>query len=315
MNAPLDTRQTIRSLSQEGYKYGFVTDIEADTAPPGLNEDTVRFISAKKGEPEWLLDWRLAAFRAWREMTEPDWAKVNIAPIDYQASTYYSAPKQQAGPTSLDEVDPELLAMYEKLGIPLKERAALAGVEPVGVAVDAVFDSVSVATTFKRELGALGMRAAIIPENGWAQRASVGVEQRGAVHLAGKPYSANPGRFARMRRRGITLPAHVGLPGSLRRRKLLEISLRVGVGDSVRYLTKHGGIVNRLVRRGTYRPDALIAGIAASLQHPASGSDLGIRGFHINTFNQVELVERWRQHALAVYGHEGEYEHERGSAS
>src|SRR6266704_4927022 len=157
MTAPLDTRQTIRSLSQEGYKYGFITDIEADTAPPGLSEDTVRFISAKKGEPEWLLDWRLAAFRAWREMTEPDWAKVNIAPIDYQASTYYSAPKQQAGPTSLDEVDPELLAMYEKLGIPLKERAALAGVEPVGVAVDAVFDSVSVATTFKRELGELGI--------------------------------------------------------------------------------------------------------------------------------------------------------------
>jgi len=157
MNAPLDTRQTIRSLSQEGYKYGFITDIEADTAPPGLSEDTVRFISAKKGEPEWLLDWRLAAFRAWREMTEPDWAKLNIAPIDYQASTYYSAPKQQTGPTSLDEVDPELLAMYEKLGIPLKERAALAGVEPVGVAVDAVFDSVSVATTFKRELGELGI--------------------------------------------------------------------------------------------------------------------------------------------------------------
>src|SRR5712691_1477759 len=142
MSASLDTQDTIRTLSQEGYKYGFVTDIEADTAPPGLNEDTVRFISAKKGEPERLFDWRLAPFRASREMTEPDWAKVNIAPIDYQASTYYSAPKQQAGPTSLDEVDPELLAMYEKLGIPLRERAALAGVEPVGVAVDAVFDSV-----------------------------------------------------------------------------------------------------------------------------------------------------------------------------
>src|SRR6266705_4331928 len=157
MTAPLDTRQTIRSLSQEGYKYGFVTDIEADTAPPGLSEDTVRFISAKKGEPEWLLDWRLAAFRAWREMTEPNWAKVNVAPIDYQAATYYSAPKESAGPKSLDEVDPELLAMYEKLGIPLKERAALAGVELAGVAVDAVFDSVSVATTFKEELGKLGI--------------------------------------------------------------------------------------------------------------------------------------------------------------
>src|SRR5580765_5110540 len=157
MSASLDTQDTIRTLSQEGYKYGFVTDIEADTAPPGLTEDTVRFISAKKGEPEWLLDWRLAAFRAWREMTEPNWAKVNVAPIDYQAATYYSAPKQSAGPTSLDEVDPELLAMYEKLGIPLKERAALAGVELAGVAVDAVFDSVSVATTFKKELGELGI--------------------------------------------------------------------------------------------------------------------------------------------------------------
>src|SRR2546423_4776847 len=157
MSASLDTQRTIRSLSQEGYKYGFVTDIEADTAPPGLNEDTVRFISAKKGEPEWLLDWRLAAFRAWRGMTEPNWAKVNVAPIDYQAATYYSAPKQSAGPKSLDEVDPELLAMYEKLGIPLKERAALAGVELAGVAVDAVFDSVSVATTFKEELGKLGI--------------------------------------------------------------------------------------------------------------------------------------------------------------
>src|SRR5260370_38054891 len=143
--------------------------MEADTAPPGLNEDTVRFISAKKGEPEWLLDWRLAAFRAWREMTEPDWAKLNIAPIDYQASTYYSAPKQQAGPTSLDEVDPELLAMYEKLGIPLKERAALAGVEPIGVAVDAVFDSVSRATTFKRELGELDIIFSSFDDAGLAQ--------------------------------------------------------------------------------------------------------------------------------------------------
>src|SRR5713226_6422204 len=152
MSASLDTQNTIRTLSQEGYKYGFVTDIEADTAPPGLDEDTVRFISAKKGEPEWLLDWRLAAFRAWREMTEPNWAKVNVAPIDYQASTYYSAPKQSSGPKSLDEVDPELLSMYEKLGIPLKEREALAG-----VAVDAVFDSVSVATTFKSQLAELGI--------------------------------------------------------------------------------------------------------------------------------------------------------------
>ena len=152
MSASLDTQQTVRALSQEGYKYGFVTDIEADEAPPGLNEDTVRFISAKKEEPEWLLEWRLAAFRAWREMTAPDWAKLNVAPIDYQAATYFSAPKQNAGPKSLDEVDPELLLMYEKLGIPLREREALAG-----IAVDAVFDSVSVATTFKAQLGELGI--------------------------------------------------------------------------------------------------------------------------------------------------------------
>ncbi|HEX3860855.1 MAG TPA: Fe-S cluster assembly protein SufB [Stellaceae bacterium] len=157
MTATLDTQQTVRSLSQEGYKYGFVTDIEADSAPPGLDESTVRFISAKKGEPDWLLEWRLEAFRAWREMTAPDWAKLNVAPIDYQGATYYSAPKQSDGPKSLDEVDPELLAMYEKLGIPLREREALAGVQPVGVAVDAVFDSVSVATTFKGQLGALGI--------------------------------------------------------------------------------------------------------------------------------------------------------------
>src|SRR4030081_4063671 len=152
MSASLDTQQTIRSLSEEGYKYGFATDTEADSAPPGLNEDTVRFISAKKGEPEWLLEWRLAAFRAWREMPEPDWAKVEFPPIDYQAASYYSAPRLQAGPKSLDEIDPELLRTYEKLGIPLREREVLAG-----VAVDAVFDSVSVATTFKGQLAELGI--------------------------------------------------------------------------------------------------------------------------------------------------------------
>ena len=152
MTSSPETLQTVRTLSQEGYKYGFVTDIEAETAPPGLDEDTIRFISAKKEEPEWLLEWRLTAFRAWREMTEPDWAKLQLAPIDYQAATYYSAPKQIAGPKSLDEVDPELLRTYEKLGIPLREREMLAG-----VAVDAVFDSISVATTFKEELRKLGI--------------------------------------------------------------------------------------------------------------------------------------------------------------
>jgi Fe-S cluster assembly protein SufB len=137
---------------REGYKYGFVSDIESESAPPGLNEDTIRFISAKKQEPEWLLDWRLESFRHWQKMDNPHWAKLRIAPIDYQAATYYSAPKRQNALKSLDEVDPELLKTYEKLGIPLNERAALAG-----VAVDAVFDSVSVATTFKKTLAELGI--------------------------------------------------------------------------------------------------------------------------------------------------------------
>src|ERR1700722_5820585 len=152
MTGSAQTLETIRSLD-EGYKYGFVTDIENEQAPPGLSEETVAYISAKKGEPEWLLAWRLVAFRHWQKMENPDWAKLRIAPIDYQAASYYSAPKSPSDrPKSLDEVDPELLRTYEKLGIPLMERAALAG-----VAVDAVFDSVSVATTFKKKLGELGI--------------------------------------------------------------------------------------------------------------------------------------------------------------
>jgi len=140
-------------LTSQEYKYGFVTDIKADTAPPGLSEDIVRWISAKKQEPEFMLEWRLKAFRHWQTMVEPTWPNVHYSPIDYQAISYYSAPKSKKdGPKSLDEVDPELLATYEKLGIPLSERAALAG-----VAVDAVFDSVSVATTFKGELEKLGI--------------------------------------------------------------------------------------------------------------------------------------------------------------
>jgi Fe-S cluster assembly protein SufB len=152
MSSSIATLDTVRSLAQDGYKYGFVTEIEADEAPAGLDENTVRFISAKKGEPRWLLDWRLAAFRGWQKMTPPNWAKLQLVPIDYQAATYYSAPRQSAVPKSLDEVDPELLRTYEKLGIPLREREALAG-----VAVDAVFDSVSVATTFKEKLAELGI--------------------------------------------------------------------------------------------------------------------------------------------------------------
>ncbi len=154
MSNPVSAKaaDTLRDVAGEGYKYGFVTEIESETAPPGLNEEIVAFISAKKHEPQWLLDWRLSAYRHWQKMDEPHWAKLRVAPIDYQAATYYSAPKRQNAPKSLDEVDPELLRTYEKLGIPLNERAALAG-----VAVDAVFDSVSVATTFKEKLGELGI--------------------------------------------------------------------------------------------------------------------------------------------------------------
>jgi Fe-S cluster assembly protein SufB len=145
--------ETIEGLVQQEYKYGFVTDVEADAAPPGLNEDIVRLISAKKNEPKFMLEWRLKAFRHWLTMKEPTWPHVHYPPIDYQGSVYYSAPKKKGdGPRSLDEVDPKLLETYEKLGIPLKERERLAG-----VAVDAVFDSVSVGTTFKKQLAEKGI--------------------------------------------------------------------------------------------------------------------------------------------------------------
>ncbi len=148
-----DKQTQIIDESGDKYKYGFVTDIAADTAPKGLNADIIRLISAKKGEPEWLLDWRLKAFEFWQTMTEPTWAKLAYDKIDYQDLYYYSAPVQKAAPKSLDEVDPELLDTYAKLGIPLKEQEALAGV----VAVDAVFDSVSVATTYRAKLAEQGI--------------------------------------------------------------------------------------------------------------------------------------------------------------
>ena len=145
--------ETIEGLVQKEYKYGFFTDVEADAAPPGLNEDIIRFISAKKSEPKFMLDWRLKAYRHWLTMKEPAWPHVHYPPINYQNSVYYSAPKKKGdGPRSLDEVDPKLLETYEKLGIPLKERERLAG-----VAVDAVFDSVSVGTTFKKQLAEKGI--------------------------------------------------------------------------------------------------------------------------------------------------------------
>ncbi len=142
----------LEDFTKQDYKYGFVTDIEADSAPPGLNPDVIRMISAKKGEPEWLLAWRLKAYERFLKMKEPHWAFVDYPPIDYQDIIYYSAPKKTEGPKSLDEVDPELLATYEKLGIPLHEQKALAG-----IAVDAVFDSVSVVTTFKKQLEEAGV--------------------------------------------------------------------------------------------------------------------------------------------------------------
>ena len=145
--------QTIQSRLSQEYKYGFVTEIDQDTIPPGLDEEVVKTISLKKNEPDWLLEWRLKAYRQWLKMEEPNWAKVERDEMDYQAISYYAAPKsKENSPKSLDEVDPELLRTYEKLGIPLEEQKMIAG-----VAVDAVFDSVSVATTFKEELKKAGV--------------------------------------------------------------------------------------------------------------------------------------------------------------
>ncbi len=166
MAAVQETVERVRSVDVEQYKYGFVTDVESDKAAKGLSEDTVRFISAKKNEPVWMLEWRLEAYRRWLTMAEPTWARVNYPRIDYQDLYYYAAPKPKKQIGSLDEIDPEILKTYEKLGIPLREVAILEGVEPPPggepsasrkIAVDAVFDSVSVATTFKEELKAAGV--------------------------------------------------------------------------------------------------------------------------------------------------------------
>jgi Fe-S cluster assembly protein SufB len=175
MPAVQETNDQVRGLDVDQYKYGFETTIEAEKAPKGLNEDIIRFISAKKNEPEWMLEWRLKAYERWLTMEEPSWARVDYPKIDFQDAYYYAAPKNQSGPKSLDEVDPELLKTYEKLGIPLREQEILAGVRKQGdpseidgnpsdnvyasgrVAVDAVFDSVSVVTTFKEELSKAGV--------------------------------------------------------------------------------------------------------------------------------------------------------------
>jgi Fe-S cluster assembly protein SufB len=157
MPAVQDTIDQVRAIDVDQYKYGFVTDIEVDKAPKGLNEDIVRFISAKKGDPEWMTQWRLEAYRRWLTMREPTWARVSYPPIDFNDLYYYAAPKQKVGPMSLDEIDPAILETYKKLGIPLREQEILAGVQTSKIAVDAVFDSVSVVTTFKEELKKAGV--------------------------------------------------------------------------------------------------------------------------------------------------------------
>ena len=161
MPAELETVERVRRIDVDQYRYGFETIIESEKAPKGLSEDIVRFISAKKDEPAWMLEWRLEAFRRWKTMEEPTWARVDYPKIDYQELYYYAAPKKKPELASLDEVDPEILKTYEKLGIPLREQEMLAGVvRPEGerrVAVDAVFDSVSVATTFQKELKQAGV--------------------------------------------------------------------------------------------------------------------------------------------------------------
>ena len=157
MVAVKETVEQVKQLDVDQYKYGFTTDLEVDKAPKGLNEDIVRFISAKKGEPQWMLDWRLDAYRRWKTMDEPQWARVHYPKIDFNDSYYYAAPKKNAAPKTLDDVDPAILDTYKKLGIPLREQEILAGVQTSKVAVDAVFDSVSVVTTFKEELKKAGV--------------------------------------------------------------------------------------------------------------------------------------------------------------
>ncbi len=158
MAAVQETIDQVKAIDVDQYKHGFVTDIESELAPKGLDEDIVAFISAKKEEPEWMLNWRLDAFRRWKTMEEPAWARVDYPKIDFEDLHYYAAPKKREGPRSLDEVDPEILETYKKLGIPLSEQEILAGIAPENrVAVDAIFDSVSVATTFKEELARAGV--------------------------------------------------------------------------------------------------------------------------------------------------------------
>src|SRR5579883_1991272 len=158
MVAVKETIDQVAALNPTAYRYGFATEVDVDKAPPGLSEDIIRLISAKKGEPAWMLEWRLGAYRRWLTLKEPTWARVHYPPIAYNELCYFSAPKSNPAPKSLDEIDPAIRATYQKLGIPLHEQEILAGIDPSSrVAVDAVFDSVSVATTFKEELKKAGV--------------------------------------------------------------------------------------------------------------------------------------------------------------
>jgi Fe-S cluster assembly protein SufB len=211
--ADQDTIDLVKTIEVDKYKYGFETDIESDYAPKGLNEDIVRFISAKKGEPSWMLEWRLEAYRAWQHMDEPTWAKVHYPKIDFQDLYYYAAPKSMSAPKSLDEIDPKLLETYAKLGIPLKEQEILAGIRKQGekstlddegnevtsgrVAIDAVFDSVSVVTTFKAELAKAGVIFCSISE-ALREHPDLVKQYLGSVVPAGDNYYAalNAGVFS-----------------------------------------------------------------------------------------------------------------------
>src|SRR3954471_24020854 len=157
MPAVQETIEQVRSIDVDQYKYGFSTEVEMEKAPKGLSEDVIRFISGKKGDPAWMTEWRLDAYRRWLTMQEPTWARVEYPKIDFNDLYYYAAPKTKVGPMSLDEIDPAILETYKKLGIPLREQEILAGVQTSKIAVDAVFDSVSVVTTFKEELKKAGV--------------------------------------------------------------------------------------------------------------------------------------------------------------
>jgi len=211
---------SVEQLVNREYKYGFVTDIEQDTVPPGLSEETIRFISAKKGEPEWLLEWRLKAYRRWLEMTEPRWPNVTYTSPDYQAISYFSAPKSTKPLGSLDEVDPKLLETYEKLGIPLSEQKLLAG-----VAVDAIFDSVSVGTTFKKALGEAGV---IFCSFGEAVREHPDLVQR----YLGSVVPANDNFFAALNSAVFTDGSFVFVPKGVRCPMELSTYFRINAANT-----------------------------------------------------------------------------------